>query len=261
MKKTITALLLVLSMFMLIGCNNQEETYDTGLERIQANGELVLGFTEFPPFGYEEDGVAQGFDIELAELVCDELDVTLKPQYINWDTKVMELQTNVDCIWNAFTITEEAKANMCFTNPYWKTDLKSIVLNDSELTSVDELVGKTIAVEKGGTADINLSGNDDYTVARYSKVTDALLAVKSGQADAVVADDTYCTLVIANNEDQYKIIDGTVGDVEEYGIACRLGEEDLRDKFDQIIDQLNDEGKIQPLLDKYFGETNGFYRD
>ena len=70
-------------------------------------GTLVVGFdAEYPPFGYmDADGEYTGFDLEVAQLVCDNLGWELVKQPINWDSKDMELNSgNIDCIWNGFTI-------------------------------------------------------------------------------------------------------------------------------------------------------------
>ena len=58
-----------------------------------------------------------------------------------------------------------------------------------------------------------------------------------------------------------ELLDGTIGDIEEYGIAFRKEEADLRDEVDKIIDKLYSEGKIDALLAKYFGDANGFKRN
>ena len=265
MKKSVKVLfslfILLLGIVTLTSCGEKESNDKIGLDRIKEEGKLVLGFTEFPPFGYLEDNTYKGFDLELAKMVCDELGVELVCKYIDWDAQVMELQENVDCIWNAMTITEKRKENMIFTKPYWETNLVAVVLKDSDLTKVDELVGKIIAVEANGTADINLSESKDYTVDKYTKVSEALLAVKSNKAVALVADATYVNDVLSKNTGEYKVLDGTIGDIEEYGIAFRKEEADLRDEVDKIIDKLYSEGKIDALLAKYFGDANGFKRN
>lgn len=259
--KVLICFTIIISMILLVSCGGENPTNKVGLERIKEEGKLVLGFTEFPPFGYLEDNEYKGFDLELAKMVCDELGVELVCKYIDWDAQVMELQENVDCIWNAMTITEKRMENMIFTKPYWETNLVAVVLKDSELTSVDDLVGKTIAVEANSTADINLSESKDYIVDKYTKVSEALLAVKSNQAVALVADATYVNDVLSKYSGEYKVLEGTIGDIEEYGIAFRKEEASLRDEVDKIIDKLYQEGKIDTLLAKYFGDANGFKRD
>ena len=60
--------------------------------------------------------------------------------------------------------------------------------------------------------------------------------------------------------EKYKIVDGIVGEKEEYGIAFRKADADLRDAVDKAFDELVQEGKIAPIVEKYFGESNGFKR-
>jgi ABC-type amino acid transport substrate-binding protein len=71
------------------------------------DGEFVVGFdAEFPPYGYKDDsGEYVGFDLDLAQEVCNRRGWTLKKQPIEWNSKDMELQTGaIDCIWNGFTM-------------------------------------------------------------------------------------------------------------------------------------------------------------
>ena len=68
---------------------------------------FTVGFdAEFPPYGYrDESGEYVGFDLDLAEEVCDRQGWELVKQPIDWDSKDMELSTGaIDCIWNGFTI-------------------------------------------------------------------------------------------------------------------------------------------------------------
>ena len=76
-----------------------------------------------------------------------------------------------------------------------------------------------------------------------------------------IPDATYVNDVLAKYSGEYKVLNGTIGDIEEYGIAFRKNETDLRDEVDKIIDKLYKEGKIDALLAKYFGDANGFKRD
>ena len=274
MRKFLVLLVLVLSLCFAFACGKEDEKQDdkeneqenqpsekVGYERIKENGKLVVGFTDFAPFGYVENDEYKGFDLDLAKLVAAELGVDVEFKYIDWEAQVAEINTNVDCIWNAMTITPKRQENMEFTKPYWETNLVAVVKADSELTSVAELAGKKISVEANGTADINLSGSDDYDVKQYTTVSEARTAVTAGQADAFVADATYVEDVLSKYAGEYKVLEGTIGDVEEYGVAFRKAEGDLRDKVDEIIDELYFEGKIDALLEKYFGEGNGFKRE
>ena len=75
----------------------------TGVE----DGVFTVGFdAEYPPYGYmDENGEYTGFDLELAQAVCDLEGWELEKKPINWDSKDMELNSgSIDCIWNGFTM-------------------------------------------------------------------------------------------------------------------------------------------------------------
>ena len=83
---------------------------------------LTVGFdAEYPPFGYmDESGEYVGFDLDVAQKVCDNLGWELVKKPINWDSKDMELNSgNIDCIWNGFTMTGR-EDGYTWSEPTWK---------------------------------------------------------------------------------------------------------------------------------------------
>ena len=112
--------------------NFDKPAADTDFGEILENGKLVLGYTIFEPIAYEEDGKLIGFDIELAEAVCELFDIELKCVKINWDTKEDELNNkNIDVIWNGFTYTEERAENINFTD-YYMLNRQAIVIRKAD---------------------------------------------------------------------------------------------------------------------------------
>lgn len=103
------------------GCGNKaaetkaETTAETGAES-KADGEttavdgerttFTVGFdASFPPYGYQENGEYVGFDLDLAQEVCDRNGWELVKTPIDWDAKDAELNSGaIDCIWNGFTM-------------------------------------------------------------------------------------------------------------------------------------------------------------
>ena len=86
---------------------------------IQGKGTLIIGITDFAPMDYQENGEWIGFDADMARLVAKELDVEAKFVVIDWDNKIMELNSkNIDVVWNGMTLTDDVKAAMECTNAY-----------------------------------------------------------------------------------------------------------------------------------------------
>ena len=118
---------------------------DQSWDKIKEKGELVLGLDEsFPPMGFrDEDNNIVGYDIDLAKEVASRLGVKLILQPINWDSKDQELKTgNIDCIWNGFSINEERKQNILFSDPYMKNNQVVVVTADSNFKTLADLKGK-----------------------------------------------------------------------------------------------------------------------
>lgn len=124
MKKMISLALALAMGLSLAACSgkdakNTESTSD--LAYVQDKGTLVVGITEFEPMDYkDENGQWIGFDADMAKVVAEKLGVEVQFVVIDWDNKIMELDSkNVDVLWNGMTLTDEVKNSMECTNPYF----------------------------------------------------------------------------------------------------------------------------------------------
>ena len=98
MKKILAlTLALIMCAFCFASCGNtNDDTTDVKT--------LTIGYTDYAPMNYEENGKLVGFDTEFAEAVCAKLGMEPKFQLIDWGNKYMEVDSgNIDCIWNGFT--------------------------------------------------------------------------------------------------------------------------------------------------------------
>lgn len=90
------------------------------LDYIQGKGTLIVGITDFAPMDYK-DGSNEwiGFDADMAKMVGKKLGVEVQFVEIDWDNKVMELNSkNIDVVWNGMTLTSEVTEAMECTNAY-----------------------------------------------------------------------------------------------------------------------------------------------
>ena len=134
--KKIWALLMAFAMvFSLAACgdtaedtsdadNADAENTDTAeasdLAYVQDKGTLVVGITEFEPMDYQnESGEWVGFDADLAKEFAESLGVEVQFQIIDWDSKIMELDSkNIDVVWNGMTLTDAVMEAMECSNAY-----------------------------------------------------------------------------------------------------------------------------------------------
>lgn len=172
---------------------------DTSLEDVKKNGVLKLGLDDaLPPMGFRNDKwEIDGFDIEVAEKVCEKMGVTLDNQPIDWDSKDKELNgKNIDCIWNGFTVTEDRKKEVLFSEAYMTNRQVVVVLDNSGLSTLADLKGKKVTLQQGSTAadaldampDLKASLKDGKPVLIKDNVL-ALNDLKKGGCDAVIMDE------------------------------------------------------------------------
>ena len=243
MKKILALILtLVLAVACFAACGSNDN-------------KLVIGYTIYEPMNYmDENGKLTGFDTEFAEAVCEKLGV--KPEFveINWDTKFVTLDSNkIDCIWNGMTISNEVKANCDVSKAYVKNAQVVVMPKDKigNFIDIESLKALKFAAEAGsaGEAAIKEIGLDkDYSPVAAQ--TDALMAVMGGQADACVIDITMAKAMTAEGTSYDKLGYSIELTTESYGIGFRK-DSDLTEKVNAAIDELNADGTLPALAEKY----------
>ncbi len=267
--KKITSLLLalVLGASMLAGCNNAEEknAEDTSLADVQAKGSFVVGLdATFAPMGFtDENGEIVGFDIDLAKAVGEKLGVEVTFQPIDWDSKSMELAAkNIDVIWNGFSITEERKKEVLFTDAYLTTGQVIVVKADSEIATKADLAGKKIALQDGSTSEDALKADEatyasigDENISKFKENTQVLMEVETGRVDAAVIDEIFVRYYLAKESmlDKFKVLEESFAD-EDYGVGGRLGEDSFMTAINDAIKACIEDGTASEYAIKWFGE-------
>jgi len=235
----------------------QTETADAQTE---AGRQFVVGFdAEFPPYGYKDDsGEYVGFDLDLAQEVCDRLGWTLVKQPIDWDAKDMELDSGaIDCIWNGFTIREDLKESIDFSNAYCKNMQVAVIKaeNSGKYTDLASLAKANIVAEAGSSGESAVADCEELKECNYvgvSKMADALLEVKAGTADAAVVDYVMAKAMVGEGTDysDLQIVDGIELAYEEYGIGFRK-DSNLVESVNKAMDEMIADGSLKAIADKY----------
>ena len=103
------------------GSGSSSQTQSSDMQYVKDKGTLVVGITEFEPMDYQDtDGNWIGFDADMATAFAEYLGVEVEFQVIDWDSKIMELDgKTIDVAWNGMTLTEDVKAAMECSNPYF----------------------------------------------------------------------------------------------------------------------------------------------
>lgn len=263
MKKIINSALVlavIFSMFAVTGCKKTANKEDNSLAELKERGVFVLGLDDsFPPLGFRnENNEIVGYDIDLAMEVAARLGVKCKPQPIDWDAKEMELGTGrIDCIWNGFTMTAEREAVLSFTKPYLNNEQVLVVRENSGIDTLADMKGKTVGIQSGSSAQEAVDGNEEFSSLIGNKIMfkdniTALNDLDIGGVDGVVMDSVVANYSIAQSKKAFKIVDEALSN-EAYGIAFRKGDVQLRDEVQKILVEMQNDGTVTAISEKWFG--------
>ena len=226
---------------------------ESDLAYVQDKGTLIVGMTDFNPMDYkDENGEWIGFDADMAKAFAESLGVEVEFLEINWDNKLMELDTKgIDVIWNGMTINDEVKAGASVSEPYCRNGQVVVVPADKaeDYQTVDNLSGLNFAVENGSQGAAQL---DELGLSYVAKTTqaDALMEVASGASDACVIDLLMAGAMIGEGT-SYPDLTYTVQlNDEEYGVAFRKGS-DLVDAFNEFWSAAFADGTVMETATTY----------
>ena len=254
MKRFVTIILTVAAVFtLLMGCSKS-----AGKDQ---DNTIVIGIDDkFAPLGFrDESNEIVGFDIDYAKAAAERMGLTVKFQPIDWKTKESELSSGrIDLIWNGYTITDERKEKVLFTKPYLRNAQVVATLASSDITKLDDLENKEVGLQSLSSASDALDANG--VKSKIKKVTEfadnvlALTDLKTGRLDAVVIDEVVIDYYMSKEQGTFKILDESLAP-EEYGIGVKKGNEELLEKLQKALDEMNQDGTAADISKKWFGEN------
>ena len=275
MKRTLALILAVVTLASLVlaGCGSSSKDTASGKSddkktsaTVSSDGSktLTVGFdAEFPPYGYKDKktGEYTGFDLELAEEVCNRLGWKLEKKPIDWDSKDMELNSGtINCIWNGFTINGREK-DYTWSVPYIDNKQVVIVKKGSPIKSLDDLKGKTVAVQTDSSALAALTGDDATkenkklasTFKELKQIGDyntALMNLESGAVDAVCMDNGVANYNLAKSPDKYRVLNDIISK-EQYAVGFKKGNTALKNIVEKTLLEMYKDGTVEKIAKKY----------
>lgn len=244
------SVVLVILLLAVVGCSGSEKDKNT----------LVIGIDDkFAPLGFrDEKNEIVGFDIDYATAAAKQMGMEVKFQPIDWKAKESELKSGrIDLIWNGYTINEDRKGKVLFTKPYLKNSQVIVTLASSDLSEIKDLAGKEVGLQSLSSAadalDANPIKSEIKTISEFSDNVLALSDLKTKRLDAVVIDEVVARYYLSKEEGTFKILDESLAP-EEYGVGVKQGNEDLLNKLQQALDEINADGTAAQISEKWFGE-------
>lgn len=245
MKKALALVLTFVMIFAIcaVSASAEEFTFKHGFD------------LDYPPYSYlQDDGSVGGFDVELAQAVCEYLGWGYEAVPFNWDAKDAELNAgSCDCIWSGFTV-EGREENYTWAIPYSNNTQMILVADDAGIASLADLAGKAVGVQTDTSA-YDLLQEDQAELAAtfgslevYESYTIAFQAMKAGAIDAIAIDITAGSFLIAD-EEGYSFLEETLGE-ETYAAGFRLGDQELADQVSEALEALAENGTIAEIAAK-----------
>ena len=227
--------------------------------------EIVVG-TEgaYPPFNYiDENGDLQGFDIDIANALCEEIGAECTFQTQDWAGIIPGLLAKkYDAIIASMSITEERAKKVDFTEKYYQSPARFVGPTGMDVEiSEDGLEGMTVGVQRATVSENFLRGEyeDVVDIRTYDTQEEATLDLTSGRVDLVVADAIKLSEgFLASDAGADYEFKGPSFAQEKYfgkgiGIAVRPGEDNLRQCFNTAIDNIREDGTYDEISQKHFG--------
>ncbi|WP_425038379.1 transporter substrate-binding domain-containing protein [Primorskyibacter sp. S187A] len=203
----------------------------------------------YPPYNFINDaGEVDGFERELGDELCARAELTCEWVTNEWDSIIPNLVSgNYDTIIAGMSITAERDEVIDFTQNYTQPDPSAyLVAAGNEGLDVK---GAVIAAQTG-TIQAAFVSEMGATLVEFATPDETVAAVRSGEADAVLADAAYLGPIAGENADvalldQSELIGGGVG------IGVRESDGELKAKFDAAIQSMKDDGSINALIAKW----------
>lgn len=246
---------LALGAMLLAACGD-----DAANEKASTEDKKVLEMgtsADFPPFESRNTaGEFEGFDIDLANYIADELGYKLEIKDMKFDGLIGALQNDrIDMVLSGMSATDKRKENVDFSTEYNHSGEMFITLKDSDIKSIEDLEGKKLGVQLGtiqedGAKKIKAE-TVDFEIKAVDNANILIQELLSDRIDAAYVDKAVAQGFIA--EQDLAGFDDPTSSSPGMGIAFPKGS-DLVEEVNAVLKEAEESGKLQELKDKWLSE-------
>ena len=258
--------MLATSTLLLAACGQEIEIETT--ESI-VDGALkesyIIGLDEtFAPMNFRDvEGDIVGFDVDIATEIGKLNGLRFEFQPIDWVMKETELNAgNIDLIWNGYTITEERKEKVAFSDAYLENSQIIVTLNDSDIQSKEDLAGQVVATQQASATLDAMEADETGIVEKfdggepilYPTFTDVFNDLESGRSDAIVVDEVLGRYIMKQKgSEKFNVLTDNFGD-EEYGVGIRKEDTALQEAINEGLVEIKENGTYDTIYQKWFAK-------
>ena len=252
------ALLSVMALALVAGMSAKTFADEGLLNKVKERGTLLVGLEgTYPPFSFQgDDGKLTGFEVEFAQQLAKHLGVeaTLKPT--KWDGMLASLDSKrIDGLINQVTICPEPKKKCDFSTPYPVSGIQALVKkgNEGTIKTANDLKGKKVGVGLGTNYEEWLRQNvQGVDIRTYDDDPTKYQDLRVGRIDAILVDRLAALDLVKKTKDTLAVT-GDAFSRQESGVAVRKNNEDLLKAVNEAIAEMQKDGTLQALSQKWFG--------
>ena len=217
----------------------------------------VASATANLPFEFQDaSGKTIGFEVDLINIIAERLGMNIEMSLMPHNAIFTAVQSGrADLAIGSATITQKRLETLDFAQPFIDSKQCLTVKSDSQINNLKEMKGKAVGVLTGATGDIWTTNNiKEYgfsEIRRYDTTTEPFLDIPSGRIGGVIHDCPVAYYFI-KGKPQYKVVDD-IDTKEQYSVFVKKGNP-IRDPINAEITKLKQEGKMQEIYKKWFGE-------
>ena len=274
MKKILTiAISIVLCIGLLSACGSKDNggndaADNSGDQQEEAAGEystveegkLSVGIEiGYPPMEYfDEDGATPiGFDVEMVTALAEKMGLELNLVDTAWDGIFAGVKTDkYDVVVSSVSWTEDRDKEFLLSKTYIANAPVLVVPNDSDVADIQDLEGKSVAVQMETTADYlvqrYVADGLNTDLKQYEKVINAFDEIKAGRVDAVCTDSVVAAFYLGDEASNYKTV-WEADEKEPICMAFKQGNDALKDAVEAALDEIKADGTLGEIAVKYFG--------
>ena len=248
-------------LLAIAGCTKtdataQDASASSTLHKVLQRGTLRVGdCLSFAPFGFmDQNGKPDGYDVDLAKELAKEMGVKLEMVDTTSANRIPNLQTSkVDVVFCNFTRNLERAKEIEFTSPYVVASEAMLVRKESGIHSAKDMANRTIATVKGSTnGDEVRSMGIPVKIQEYDSSQAAILAVKQGQADAMIEDTNFLAYQ-AKLDPSLTVTDDALVPLEYNAFGVKQGDQVWLNYLNLYLFNINASGLNKQLYHKWFG--------
>lgn len=264
-KKVVLAAALLAGVFSVSAC--ARTTAKNSWPRIERTKKVVIGLDDsFVPMGFrQKSGKIVGYDIDLAKAVFKKYGIKPEFQTIDWSMKETELRNQtIDLIWNGYSVTPERAKQVKFSKPYLANHQVLVSLKKNNITSFGAMKGKTLGAQSGSSGASDIDGQPKLLKnivagqkpVLYDTFNDAFIDLRAGRIQGLVIDEVYARYYVAHQQNPaaFRIIDGSFP-AESFAVGMRKSDDELDDKINSAVAELQADGQLAKIQRKWFGST------